>query len=259
MKVKRRVAGPVGGPPQRKMAAPLQDPVADGLGEIGVVEDPAPGAERLVRGEEHRAVMQVPLVDDVEEDVGRVGAVGEVAHLVDDEHVGVGVGGQDVAEAVLAAGGGQLVDEGRDGGEARLEAVLDGAVGEGDGQVGFPRATRAAGDQAMALRDELGAEEAAAQGEADTGLEGEVELLDGLEEGEAGAADAALDAGLGAVGDLLGKEQGEEVAVAEAVLLGARDQVGVQAPDGGQVQAVQEGVEVDVGAVIPRSPGPRRR
>ena len=48
-------------------------------------------AGRLVGGEDHRALAQVAVVDDVEEHVGGVGAVGEVADLVDDEHVRVSV------------------------------------------------------------------------------------------------------------------------------------------------------------------------
>ncbi len=92
--------------------------------------------------------MQVALVDDVEEDVGGVRSVGEIADLVDDEDVGMGVGGQDVAEPALARGGGQLVDEGGRRGEARLEAVLDRAGGDGDGPMGLAGATGPAGNEA---------------------------------------------------------------------------------------------------------------
>lgn len=56
--------------------------------------------------------MQVALVDDMEEEVGGVGPVAEVADLVADENVGMGVGREDVAEPALAGGGGQFVDEG---------------------------------------------------------------------------------------------------------------------------------------------------
>jgi len=107
--------------------------------------------------------MQVALVDDVEEDVGGVGPVAEIPDLVDDEDVGMGVGRQDVAEPALARGGGQLVDRGRRRGEARLEAVLDGAIGDGDREMGLAGATGPAGDEAEALSDELRAEDAAEQ------------------------------------------------------------------------------------------------
>jgi hypothetical protein len=39
----------------------------------------------------------VPFVDDVEEDIGGVAAVGQVADLVDDEDIDVDVGGECVA------------------------------------------------------------------------------------------------------------------------------------------------------------------
>lgn len=42
----------------------------------------------------------------------------------------MGVGREDIAEAALARGRGQLVDEGGRGGEAGVEAVLDSAIGD---------------------------------------------------------------------------------------------------------------------------------
>lgn len=57
----------------------LEDPIDDGVGEVLVMEHAAPGAERLVSGEEHGPAPAVAIIDDVEEHVGRVGAVGEVA------------------------------------------------------------------------------------------------------------------------------------------------------------------------------------
>jgi len=74
----------------------------------------------------------------------------------------------------------QLVDERRRRGEPSLETVLDGAVGDRDGEVRLAGATGAAGDEAQPAADELGAEDAAEQGQADAGLEGEVQLLDHL-------------------------------------------------------------------------------
>jgi hypothetical protein len=239
------MAGAVGGAAQLEVAAALQHPVEDGLGKIGVVQDPAPGMQRLVGREDHGAVMEVALVDDVEEHVRRVGAVAQVPDLVDHEDVGMRVGRQDVAEPALAGGGGQLVDEGGRRGEAGLEAVLDGAVGDGDGQVRLAGATGPAGDQAKALGDELGPEDAAEQSQADAGLEGEVELLDGLQEGEAGAPHAALDPGLGAVGDLFGHEAGQELAVGQPVLLGPLCQFRIEPAHCRQVEPPEQGVQVD--------------
>jgi hypothetical protein len=62
-----------------------------------------------------------------------------------------------------------------------------------------------------------------------------------------GAAHAPLKAGLGAMRDLLGHEQGQEVAVAQTVLLGALGEVGIESADSGQMQPAQERIDVDRG------------
>ena len=72
----------------------------------------------------------MPLVDDVEEHVGGVGAVGEVADLVDDEDGGMRVGRQRLRELPGAKRGREVVDERGGGREVRIEAVLDGAIGD---------------------------------------------------------------------------------------------------------------------------------
>ncbi len=61
------MAGPQGRAIERDEAAPLEDAVHNGGGEIGVMKHPSPGVERLVRGEHHRALAQVAIVDHVEE------------------------------------------------------------------------------------------------------------------------------------------------------------------------------------------------
>jgi hypothetical protein len=66
-------------------------------------------------------------------------------------------------------------------------------------------------------------------------LEGEVELVNGLEEGEPGPPGEPLDAGLLPVGHLLGNQDGEEVAVRPAFGLGSLDEGAVDAAGVGQV------------------------
>ena len=241
------MAGPVGRPAQFQVTPPFEDAIEDGFGEIGIVQHASPRPERLVGGEDHWAVMQVAVIDDLKEDVGGVGPIAEVADLVDDEHVGMRVAGQDLAEPALERRRRELVDQRRRRGEAGLEAVLDGAIGDGDGQMGLAGPAGAAEDQRLPLRDELGTEGAAEQGEADTGLQGEVVLVDRLEKGEVGAADAPLNARLGAMRDLLGHEQGEKVAIAHPFLLGALGQIGIEAPYRRQVQSPQECIDIDRG------------
>src|SRR5690606_32201483 len=157
---------------------------------------------------------EISLVDDLEENVCGVVGEGEVANLVDDEHVGVQVVVERGLEPAGAGGVGEALDELGGGGEASLEAILDGAVGDGDRE---PRLTGAGGsgqDEATSFGHELGAEERAEEVELDRGLEGEVEVLDGRDEREPGLAHGTLDTGLGAVGDLLDEQDREVVAVA---------------------------------------------
>ena len=53
----------------------------------------------------------------------------------------------------------EVVDERRRGGEAGVKAVLDGTVGVGDGEMRLAGAAGAAGDEAVAVRQELGPED----------------------------------------------------------------------------------------------------
>ena len=80
------MAGAVGAAAQLDVPAALEHPVEDGFGKIGIVQHAAPGRQRFVGGEDHRALVEVAVVDDLEEDIGRVGAVAEIADLVDHEH-----------------------------------------------------------------------------------------------------------------------------------------------------------------------------
>ena len=157
------MSGPQGGPVEGEQASALEDAIDDGLGEVVIVEHAAPGVERLVGGEDHRALAAVAIVDHVEEHVGRVGAVGEVSDLVHHQQGGMGVGGESLGQAPGAKGGRELVDELGGGDEESVESVLDGAVGDGHGQVGLAAAGLAREDQAAALGDEVGAESGAEQ------------------------------------------------------------------------------------------------
>jgi hypothetical protein len=56
-----------------------------------IVEDLSPLVERLVGGENDGSLAQVSVVDDMEEHVGRIGPVAEIAQLVDDQDVWVSV------------------------------------------------------------------------------------------------------------------------------------------------------------------------
>src|ERR1043166_8421371 len=70
--VKFQVLGPQGGAVQDEQPPAFQDPVHDGVGPIPVVEDPAPGTERLVGGEDHGPLAAVAVVHHVEQNASSV-------------------------------------------------------------------------------------------------------------------------------------------------------------------------------------------
>ena len=141
------MARPVGAPAQFEVPAPFGHSVEDRLGEIRVVQDPPPRGQRFVRGEDHRTLMQVPVVDDLKEDVRRVGPVAEIADFIDDQDVRMRVARQRLAKLAVARGRGEILDQRRRRGEERVEAILDGTVSDGDRQVRLAGAARSADDE----------------------------------------------------------------------------------------------------------------
>lgn len=77
------MARPVGGAPQFDVPAAFKDPIGNCLDKVGVMQHLSPGRQRFVGGEDQRAMMQIAVVDDLEQDVGGVGPVAEIAHLVE--------------------------------------------------------------------------------------------------------------------------------------------------------------------------------
>jgi hypothetical protein len=133
----------------------LQDAVEDGFREIRIVQDSAPRGERFIRREDHGALMQVAVVHDLEEHIGGIRPIAEISHLVDHQHMGMRVGREEVAEAARAGGERQFADERRRGREGCVEAILDGSVGDGDGEVRLAGAARPAQDEGVPRGDDL--------------------------------------------------------------------------------------------------------
>jgi hypothetical protein len=133
------VTGAVAGASELDVAAVLEDTIEERLGQIGIVEHVPPRRKRLVGGEEHGLASEIALVHHLEEDVGGILGEGEVADLVEHQDVRVRVGVERRRELAGARGVGQLLDERGRGGEAGLEAVLDGPVGDRDGETRLPR------------------------------------------------------------------------------------------------------------------------
>ena len=73
--------------------------------EILVVQHAPPCFERFVRREDHRAMASMTFIDDMKQHVRRIGAVREVAHLVDYQDGGMCVRRQRVRELAGPKGG----------------------------------------------------------------------------------------------------------------------------------------------------------
>ena len=118
-------------------------------------------------------------------------------------------------------------------------AVQDGLVGNGGGEMGLAATAAALEHEAAALGGELGGEGGAQQQGAEFGLDGEVEFLEGVQDGEAGLTDATAQAGLAAMLDFGAGESGEEVAEGPGAALGLLDEFGVGTPGAGEVEALE--------------------
>jgi hypothetical protein len=114
-----------------------------------------------------------------------------------------------VESATLAESGREVIDEFGGGDEERIEAVLDGAIRDGDGQVRFAATGFAGEDESAAVGDEVGRESRAQQSQTHGRLIGEIEIIDGLQEREAGATREASESRLLAVSNLFGDQDGE--------------------------------------------------
>ena len=217
------------------------------------MQDAAPGTERFVRREDHRTLLEVALVDDVEEHVRRVGAVREIADLVDHEHVRMRVDCKRLTQASVAARTRQFVDQRGCGDEERIEAVLDGAIRDRDCQVRLAATRLARQDQAATVGDEVGREKRAKKGKTKSRLQREVEIVDRLQKGKPCAAGEPHETCLLAVRDLLGDERGEKVAMAPALFLRARAQIAPDAARVGEVKALEQIIDGNLGRVHEKS------
>ena len=106
---------------EREHAAPLENPVDDRVSEILVVQHVAPRGERFVGGEDHRALLPMAIVDDMEEHVCSIGPVGEVPHFVDHNDRGMDISGERVGELPTTKCGRKVVDEFSGGDKQRVQ------------------------------------------------------------------------------------------------------------------------------------------
>lgn len=111
----------------------------------GVGEDGIPFLEGLMGGQDD-GVAFIAVVDDLEEQVGGVSVVGEVADFVEDEQGGASL----EAELAAASGGGievEFGDQVRDGAEQDGVAGQDGGMGNVLGDHRLAHTIAAAQDQ----------------------------------------------------------------------------------------------------------------
>lgn len=108
-------------------------------------------------------------------------------------------------------------------------------------------------DERASVGNEVRGERGPQERELDGALVGEVEIVDGLEEGKAAAAGHTLDAGLLTMRDFFSDEDGEEVAAAPFLLLGTRDEIAPRTTGIGEVKTLEHRIDVDVGRVHTKS------
>ena len=112
----------------------------------------------------------------------------------------------------------------------------------------FPRPGLPQEDQRPAFGDEVGRERRAEHVQPQRRLIGEVEIIDRLEKRKVRAPRQPPEPRLLPMGDLLGDQQREEIAIGPRLPLGALHEVAPDAPRIGEVQPLEEGVEILIGA-----------
>lgn len=158
-----------------------------------------------------------------------------VAELVEAEQIEPPVAADELGQAALIGGLGELVDQAGAGDIADPPAGLRGGDAGADEQVGLAGARVAEQHDGLAPVDPRPGGEGGDGGIADR-ARGGVELGEVFEPGEAGLDNPAGPAAFVAVVDLGGEDLGEEPAVGEPLLGGlVREPAGFGA-DGGQVQ-----------------------
>jgi hypothetical protein len=186
----------------------VEEAVEDGAGDGAVVvEDACPLLEGLVGGDDEGTAL-VALADDLDEEVDPVLVDGEVADL-NQEHLGSEVLAELALEQAVLLGGGQIVDDTDGVGEEDGVPLLAGGVAQSGGEMSLADARRPEKDDVGLLDDEAETEEVLNLEAVDLPGPVPLELLQGVEDGEAGRLDAPFDEALAALGVLALEETAE--------------------------------------------------
>lgn len=207
-----------------------------------------PHGDGELAGDDCRAALHAVL-DDFEHVGGLVGAEGTDQEIVDQQDVDAGPVGEETGEATFGAGDGDLVEQ---AGAAQVEgavAAADGGLGESAGEVGLAQRGGADDDDAVVGVNPVGFGERDDLGPFQAAWSSEVEVFDGGREPQAGCFQHALQAPVGAFGELAVDEHGEAFLKPECRVVGvlalfeeaadhARQAQGGEPVEGGVVQHV---------------------
>src|SRR2546427_727942 len=116
--------------------AVMQQPIEDRRSEDVIAEDLAPLTDKLVGGDE-KAALLVAASDELEEEMRRSLLEGQIAELVEDEELGLGVESELVGELAIELGAGERAEQRGGAGEKHRMTRLDDGASEGDGEVGL--------------------------------------------------------------------------------------------------------------------------
>jgi len=202
-------------------ASTFQDSIEDGSCQVVVVQHFSPLTEGFVGSKDHRAFFEIAIIHHMEQNIGGFGAIAEIPDFIDHDDVRTSVGGQRLVQKAFGAGVRQILDELGGGGTKSLEAILDGAIANGHGEMSFTAALLAVEDQGAALGDEVRSQIGTEQRLPQSRLQSEIELINGFEERKVSLSGAALQASLLAVRHFFGQQKSEKVAIRPVLFLGS--------------------------------------
>ena len=161
----------------------VQEAIEDGRGDDVVGEDGPPVSVALVRGQDDRTLL-VSCRDQLKQAGGCEGVERQVAHLVEDEELGLDQQGHPLPELVLVAGTLELGHQILHGDEVNGRTGNDGFVAERNAEVRLTDARRSEQEHVLLAFQERERGEFAQLAFIHRGLEGEGELIQALVVGE---------------------------------------------------------------------------
>ena len=171
--------------------AVMQDTVQDGRGDGDVGKDLVPLGEGLVGSKDGRRFF-IPSGNQLEEQVCALDVHGEVADLIDDEHPVLRQNLELIRQTVLKMGLLELLNKLMAVDVVGRETVLCRHKAQSGGQMGLAHAGRAKEDHILPVFQEAHGGQFVDLALVDGGLEGEIEVVQGLLNGESGHLDLLL-------------------------------------------------------------------